>query len=264
MNLPRNQAYHKNRWGLRAWDNEDSFLPVQEISFARPQRSADWFTQQTRRAAAIGAPSVTADGITNRLISHWGRNDSISTSETIDLFEATFASSPLPINAKTPNAYLWKHIDRFLETPVFPTQYILQTDTVPFLQLVLHGTMEMYAPYANFSFYTQRDILRMIDYNVYPSFALTYEPAHLLSSTNSLKYFSTEYAVYRDIIKRVHTEVSAALSQVKGREWLNRTVLAEGVILNEYSGGIKILINYTDDSYVYSGVTVNAQSWGRS
>jgi hypothetical protein len=69
--------------------------------------------------------------------------------------------------------------------------------------------------------------------------------------------------VYRDIIKRVHTEVSAALSQVKGREWVNRTVLAEGVILNEYSGGIKILVNYTDDSYVYSGITVNAQSWGR-
>jgi hypothetical protein len=261
MNLPRNQAYHRNRWGIRAWDNVDFFLPVQEISFARPQRSADWFTQQTKKAADIGALSVTASGITNRLISHWGRNDAISTSETIDLYEKTFASSPLSvINAKTPNQYLWKYTDRFLETPVLPTQYILQTDTVPFLQLVLHGTMEMYAPYANFSFYTQRDILRMIDYNVYPSFALTHEPAHLLSSTNSLKYFSTEYEVYREIIKQVYTEVSTALSQVKGREWLDRRVLAEGVILNEYSGDIKLLINYTDDIYPYAGVTVNALS----
>jgi hypothetical protein len=261
MNLPRNQAYHRNRWGIRAWANRDYFLPVQEISFARPHRSADWFTQQAKKAAAIGALSVTADGITNRLLSHWGRSDAISTSETIDLYERTFASSPLPIiNAKTPNQYLWKYTDRFLDTPVLPTQYILQTDTVPFLQLVLHGTMEMYAPYANFSFYTQRDILRMIDYNVYPSFALTHEPAHLLSSTNSLKYFSTEYEVYRDIIKHVYTEVSAALSQVKGREWLDRKVLAEGVVLNEYSGGIKILINYTDYVYPYAGITVNALS----
>jgi len=136
----------------------------------------------------------------------------------------------------------------------------LQTDTVPFLQLVLHGTMEMYAPYSNFSFYTQRDILRMIDYNVYPSFALTYKPAHLLSSTNSLKFFSTEYEVYRDIIKQVYTQVSAALSSVKGKDWLNRTVLADGVILNEYSGGVKILINYTDGVFAYNGVSVNALS----
>ena len=260
MNLPRNQAYHKNRWGVHAWDNLDFFLPVQEISYARPQRSAGWFTQQARKAASVGAHSVTADGITYRLISHWGRSDSISRSQAIALYEKTFAESPLPVNAKTPNLYLWKYIDRFLETPVLPTQYILQTDTVPFLQLVLNGTMEMYAPYANFSFYTQRDILRMIDYNVYPSFVLTSEPAHLLSSTNSLKYFSTEYEVYREIVKHVYTEVSSALSIVKGKDWINRTVLAEGVILNEYNEGIKILINYTDNFFQYAGVSVNAQS----
>jgi hypothetical protein len=100
----------------------------------------------------------------------------------------------------------------------------------------------------------------MIDYNVYPSFALTQEPAHLLSSTNSLKFFSTEYGVYRDIIKYVYTEVSKCLSHVKGLEWLNRIVLEEGVILNEYSGGIKILINYTDNIYQYADVAVNAQT----
>ena len=260
MNLPRNQAYHINRWGIRAFDTMDFSLPVQEISYARPQRSAQWFTQQALRAKAVGAPSVTADGITNRLISHWGRNDTITTSQTIELYEKTFEESPLPINARTPNQYLWKYTHRFLETPVLSTQYILQTDTVPFLQLVLNGTMEMYAPYANFSFYTQRDILRMIDYNVYPSFALTYKPAYLLSSTNSLNFFSTEYDVYRDIIKNVYTNVSDILSQVKGRQWLNRTVLAEGVVLNQYSGNYNIIINYTDFTFSAYGISVGAES----
>ncbi|MCL2126779.1 MAG: DUF5696 domain-containing protein, partial [Treponema sp.] len=116
MNLPRNQAYHVNRWGIRARDNNDWFLPVQEISFARPQRSADWFARQAAKAAAVGASSVTAEGITNRLISHWGRNDAISTSQAIDLYEKTFAASPLPVNAKQPNQYLWKYTDRFLQT----------------------------------------------------------------------------------------------------------------------------------------------------
>jgi hypothetical protein len=100
----------------------------------------------------------------------------------------------------------------------------------------------------------------MIDYNVYPSFILTNEPAHLLSNTNSLKYFSTEYEVYKNIIRHVYTEVSTVLSVVKGMEWLNRTTLADGVILNEYSEGLKILVNYTDYSYMYAGVSVNALS----
>ncbi|MCL2092722.1 MAG: DUF5696 domain-containing protein [Treponema sp.] len=260
MNLPRNQAYHMNRWGLRARDNNNPSLPVQEISFARPQRSADWFNRQTREAARLGASSHTASGMTSQLLSHWGRVDPITTKETIALYQETFANSPLPLNAVAPNKYLWSHIDRFLQIPVFPTQYIIQTDTVPFLQMVLNGTMEMYGPYSNFSFFTQRDVLRMIDYNVYPAFVLTYGPAYLLSSTNSLRFFSTEYDVYRDIIIAIHGEVSAALGPVKGLEWIDRRVLADGVILNEYSGGIRILINYTNDAYSYGGQYYRALS----
>jgi hypothetical protein len=56
----------------------------------------------------------------------------------------------------------------------------------------------------------------------------------------------------------VYSEAAACLSHVKGREWLNRTVLEEGIILKEYSGDIKILINYTDNVYRYSDVPVDA------
>ena len=53
--------------------------------------------------------------------------------------------------------------------------------------MVLNGTMEVYAPYANFSFYAQTDMLRMIDYNISPSFVLTQKPSYLLGSTTSYK-----------------------------------------------------------------------------
>ena len=74
---------------------------------------------------------------------------------------------------------------------MFTSQYLIQTDTVPFLQIVLSGSMEVYATYANFSFYTETDILRMIDYNVYPSFILTHDPSYELISTNSSNFYST-------------------------------------------------------------------------
>jgi hypothetical protein len=164
------------------------------------------------------------------------------------------------INAEMPNEYLWKYIDRFLQTPILNTQYILETDTVPFLQLVLNGTMELYSPYANFSFYTQEDILRMIDYNVYPSFVISAGPAYLLSDTNSLTYYSTEYRIYRDIIRAVYETVSPVLSLVKGREWIDRRVLENGIILNTYDNDMRILINYTDDPYTYEDTVIAGKS----
>jgi len=260
MNVSRNQALHMNRWGLVGWNSFEGFLPVNEITFARPQSSADWLTRHTAQATNIGAHSVTVSGITNNLVSHWGRRDTITAAEAINLFQDTFADINIPINATTPNQYLWGQVDRFLQSPVFHNQFIIFTDAVPFLQMVLHNTMELYAPYANFSFYSQQDILRMIDYNVLPSFVLTHAPAHHLSNTNSLNFFSTEHEIYHDIIIEVYSQISPIMSQVRGLEWLDRTILDEGVVLNTYEGAVYVVINYTMKPFVFNGLTIPAQS----
>ena len=148
--------------------------------------------------------------------------------------------------------YLWKYTDRYLSMPVGTSQYVFETDTVPFLQLVLHGTMEMYAPYSNFSFYAQSDILKMIDYNMSPSFILSKEPSWYLADTVSSDLYSTEFAQYEELIQRIYGSVNEVLSQTAGYAWTDRTVLADGVIRNTYQKGqdvMYVLINYTDNSY---------------
>jgi hypothetical protein len=257
MMLPRNQAYHINHWGVRAYISQETFVPVNEVSYARPAKSAEWLAEQTGKAQKLGVSSATITGIPGLLISHYGDNGT-NAEETVQLYQDTLEKMDILINAETPNSYLWKYVDRFLKAPVLNTQYILETDTVPFLQILLNGTMELYAPYSNFSFYTQEDILRMIDYNVYPSFVITSEPAHLLSNTNSLTYYSTEYGLYRDIIRSVYDQVSRSLAPVKGTNWINRQVLADGVIMNSYENGARILINYSGDDVPYQNVTIPA------
>jgi hypothetical protein len=264
MFMSGNEAYHVNHWDMFTVISEDTFTPVQEATYARPAKSAEWFSSQQEEARKLGAASATAIGITNHLISHYERSGEMSSIEAASLYQQTFAetmASGMKINATSPNMFLWKVTDRFLQSPVLTSQYILETDTVPFLQLVLNGAMEVYAPYANFSFYTQNDILRMIDYNTYPSFVLTQEPSHLLSSTNSLNYYSTEYEIYKEIIRNVYGQISDALSKVKGYDWIDRRVLDEGVIVNTYANGVSIYINYTDETVTFDGVTIEANMY---
>ena len=261
MNLLRNWTLHVNSWGLKRMIGMASALPVDEISFASPTRMAEWLDTQTARLDRLGIASVTIDGMSEWLLSQNG-NQPLTRPESAAIIAEAFAkvSEDHTVNAFSPGTYLWPYVDRFLGTPVFPTQYIIETDTVPFLQLVLHGTMELYAPYANFSFYTPQDVLRMIDYNVYPSFVLTRQPSYTLSSTNSSDFYSTEYSLYAPIIERVYKQVNDALAPVIGREWLGRTVLQDGVVVNRYSGGLEILVNYTSGSIDYRGVSTAAES----
>ena len=159
--------------------------------------------------------------------------------------------------------YLWKYTDRFLQMPAGTSQYVFETDTVPFLQLVLHGTMEMYAPYSNFSFYAQSDILKMIDYNMSPSFILSKEPSYYLADTVSSDLYSTEFAQYETLIGSIYNSVNKVLSKVSGYAWTDRTVLEDGVILNTYQNGQDmkyVVINYTDHTVSWQGNEIGGLS----
>ncbi|MDR1692379.1 MAG: DUF5696 domain-containing protein, partial [Oscillospiraceae bacterium] len=260
MNVSSNMAYHRTNWGVERWISyTNTSVPISMISFAKPQKSADWINAQTDAMKRVGASSVGIKGVSSRIISHYGSNP-IGAPEAIELLSGTIANLGMTVNAYTPNMYLWNSTDRFINAPVIPTQYIVETDTVPFLQLLLNGTMEMYAPYANFSFYTREDVLRMIDYNVFPSFVLTQQPAYLLASTNSAGFYSTSYDLYRDIIIGIYTEMEEVYAGIAGQSWIGRDIMENGVVVNRYDGGANVLVNYTEETVAYEGQTAGPQS----
>lgn len=258
MNLRRNAAQHINTW----YANIDTFdYPVNMFYYARPSKSVEWLTDQTNVFNKMGVSSYTFTGISNNLTSDYTNDTTRAEAMQMIVDGYSQLDDDMMINNYQPNSYLWAYTDRYLGTPVYGTQFLIESDTVPFVQLVLQGTMEMYAPYSNFSFYTDADVLRMIDYNIYPNFVLTEQPAYLLVDTNSRNFYSTEYTLYQDLISSVYERVNSALSTVIGATWIDREVLENGVILNSYSNGVEIVINYKDESVVYDGVTIDASSF---
>lgn len=240
--------------------------PVTNFGYALPTRSAEWVTSLFDDVSDF-SKSFTIAGISNKLVSSHNSDGSETTvSDAVKLYQNAISKikeNGTKINMDSPNEYLWKYTDRYLQSPVGTSQYVYETDTVPFLQMVLNGTMEVYAPYSNFSFYAKSDMLRMIDYNISPSFILTKEPSYLLASTASAEMYSTEYDQYAELIQSIYKTVNDPLSKVIGYKWTGRTVLEDGVIMNTYSNGSSekaIIINYTDDNYDYNGYNVEAQS----
>lgn len=255
MNYLGTAVRHVNSWYLEL--DKSSVVPfnspVYMYSYAKPEKSAAWFQKQLDRAKSY-SQSMTIGGMSGILLSNYDSEGVVSTvSDTIALYQKVFeeANQKVKLNFEAPNMYLWKYTDRFLQSPVGTSQYVFETDAVPFLQLVLNGTMEVYAPYANFSFYTQTDILRMIDYNLSPSFILSKEPSHYLSSTPSSDLYSTEYNQYEELINGVYSQINEVLGQVSGYDWIDREVWENGVIINTYrkdKSMRKVIVNYTEDS----------------
>jgi len=254
---------HINTWYVNV--RKDWILPenapVKIFGYATAEKTAEWTKKLADRVGKT-SKSLTLSGISNVLVSSYDRTGvDISATEAVALYQQTLEelNQEMKLNLSNPNMYLWKYTDRYLQMPVGTSQYVFETDTVPFLQMVLYGTMEMYAPYSNFSFYTQSDVLKMIDYNMSPSFILSKEPSYLLADTVSADLYSTEFSQYEEMIVSIYGKVNEVLSATAGYDWVDRTVLANGVICNTYEkegDTFQIVINYTEDDYTYSGTVI--------
>lgn len=206
----------------------------------------------------VNLDSYTINGVSNNFVSHHRNGLDICIEDYISIYKNS--SSKVKINAEKPNSYLWPYISRYLGAQAFNSQYTIETDSIPLISFILHDYMEIYAEYSNFSFYDTESVLRMIDYNLLPSFMLTKESSHLLINTNSNNYFSTEYEIYKEKIDEVYNGVNDVLKHVYNASWLDRSVLDTGVIKNDYSNGKSVIINYTDMPYTHNGVVVNPMS----
>lgn len=202
---------------------------------------------------------VTFDQIGYRLYADYTRNKYVYRDGTMDLFKEALAASPSgKVALNQPNGYLLGQTSEYFDIPVVSSQYLFETDTVPFVQMVLKGSVDYYAPYSNMGFYSDNSILKMIEYGTYPSFIVAESESYELKNTPLEDLFSINFNDWRGTIKNVYSKVNAALSNVEGKQMTEHKMLAQGVVRVTYEGGTAIYVNYNNHDYVADGVTVPA------
>ncbi len=160
----------------------------------------------------------------------------------------------------SPNEYLLPFVSVYRNVPVSSNQEIYITDSVPFIQLVLSGNITLVAPYANENFYSKIDLLKSVEYNLYPSFLLTEEVNIELGKTTLKDRASTCFENWKDTICDVDAFVCDALLKVKGKEMLSHKRLNETVFKVSYENG-DIYINYGKDAFeISNGIVVDAEN----
>ena len=199
------------------------------------------------------------DQIGYRLYADYTRNKYVYREQTMDLFkQALSASGNEKAALNAPNEYLLGQTGEYFDMPTVCSQYLFETDTVPFLPMVLKGSIDYYAPYSNMGFYSNHSILKMIEYGTYPSFIVSGSESYELEDTPLEDLFSINFHDWKPIIKSVYDKVDSALSSVEGKAIVEHEALAQGVAKVTYEGGTAIYVNYNDKDYVAGGIIVPA------
>ena len=251
-----NASKHYNGYYNKFYDYDLEY--INEFSNARADRSYDFVVLQHQALSKkVNYDNFTVEGISSNLSSSSTNITRYNATKYLQEAFKYLKDNNITVNAVAPNDYLWKYVDRYFDADAYDSALLIENETVPFLQYVLNNTMEIYSPYCNFSFYDDRSICRMIDFNMYPSFMLTHNSAYYLLSTNSNLYFSTQYSEYTSLIKNIYQNVNSALGKVKNALWINREV-NNNVVTNYYDNGKKIIINYNNQDVNVDGKVIKA------
>lgn len=199
------------------------------------------------------------EGTGKYLYSDYTIRDEITRNDVREELESIVGKAEQRILLDGANLYMLKYADGLIEVPVSCSQYVYETDSIPFLQMVLRGSVDYYAPYSNQGFYSNASILKMIEYGAYPAFMVMEADNFSLNETPLQNYFSLNYKDWEDNIKNLYGRVNEALGAVKGAAILSHQVETESVYRTVYDNGVTIYVNYGMEAYATeAGVIVPA------
>lgn len=214
----------------------------------------DLYTRNKKSLSKYGVESFAFRSISSTLYSDYQKNTT-----RLDMVKELNEMLTEKSGLYSPNAYMYSKCESYFDMSLYSSQYTGFTDSVPFIPLVLNEFMYLYSTNANFFANARDELLRLVDYNVNLSFIITDEPSSKLIDTPLEYIYSSGYDSLKDAVKLYYSFINEPLKEVRNASLVNRVVLDNGVVLNEYSNGVKIIVNYTNDDYNYNSYTVGAK-----
>jgi hypothetical protein len=159
-----------------------------------------------------------------------------------------------------PMSYAWQP-QYLLDLPMYSSEQARLTDTIPLLPIMISEHRIGFGRAGNFFSNTTNELLRMIDYGLYPAFFVSEASAYQLIDTASEHIFTSRYQDWQPEIKRQYEFISDALVHVLGQRVVARTVLDLGVVAVTYELGTTIYINYSGVPYEQDTLLVNPMSY---
>ena len=193
--------------------------------------------------------SIAFSGLDRAIYTSYEDGVKYSTENIVEINEVLeyFNMNEISTGIYLPDAYMYKYVNEYYNAPLSSSDFSFIIASVPFVQLVLGGYIDMYSPYLNFASDEEVTLLRLVEYGVFPSYILTGGSTYDIKRTNSSNVYISEYGILKSRMDSYYAKINEGLSNTIGKEMIDHTFIAAGVVLVEYDDGTQIIINYNDE-----------------
>ena len=223
----------------------------------------------------VGMTSVSLGSIGQYLDSNYKTNRIVNREQTLainrELLEK-FADYDVAVS--NGNDYTWKYADAVFGLPQGSSDFTSESESVPFLQIVLHGYVSYSGEAFNVSGDYETEILKAVETGSNPSFRWMYEANTVFDNTPlAYKFYSVTYTDTFDRAVEIYKELNEAMKDVVNQPITNHekvtAVDAEngktvsGVYATTYGNNVRtFFVNYNSfDVTLEDGTVVPAKDY---
>lgn len=129
------------------------------------------------------------------------------------------------------NAYTWKYVDHILGVALDSSRYNKASAAVPFIGVVLHGSMNFAGTALNMEGNMQYAILKALENGASPYFILSYQNTQYLKEDYLFsQYYSVRYDIWKDDMIEAYNTINEALKDVQDKF----------IIAHEFLSGVRV------------------------
>lgn len=159
------------------------------------------------------------------------------------------------------NLYSASYSDIILEAPFESSGFNITDRSVPFYQIVYHGSLSYSGEPLNTAYDYDYSLLKSIEYGGTPYFQLMAADGSVIKNTDYSIYCSSSYEVWKEQVAEAYSMSEDALKDVKNAYITGHEMLSEGVFRTEYENDVSVYVNYNDTDYTNGTVKVGANNY---
>lgn len=224
-----------------------------------PSYIRDNFSSTMNSVDKLGNPGIMLARMGNLLYSDFNDRYNTNRSDCADIWSELYATAQQQVStaAEGGNKYLLNTADYLMDIPMASSGYTFSDESVPFYQMVVHGSIAYSAKPFNHFYDTDREKLQTIEYGAIPLYKLTYNDSSSLRKL--FNDFTTPYVDCKDQIIEIYNEFNENFADLSDQYMVGHEKLTKDVARVTYQDGTIVYINYAETDYTTDdGITVPA------
>jgi hypothetical protein len=233
-----------------------------EFNFLQPETSTELLEKRTASTAVTDYAGVTLGGITDHLFGYYAKGKEYGRKETLDVYNQLIEHISEDTSLMLDNSIqpYWQFATSLTNFPVTTSDYIFESEAIPFFSIALRGVVTRYAPYGNFVANKEEYKLQLIEQGIYPTYLITKNDPSELKNTNSSSVYSSKIGDYSDEILALYNELSMVQEEI-GNGQIEDYMKEKEMVIVQFDNGKKLVLNYGETAEQIDGISLSAYSY---